>query len=560
VPRYRQPLLAIVLSAAVCVTACGLGATAAFGQAAAPLDAALLRPTFDGDLRDPPRFRGRGKAGDVDPASGNRRGLGGGTTGFDSTGARKRKPKATQRSKSAANAGAPSGGTPVGADAGAKTDPAPASDSPPPLPKQLQPAGTPLTGRIYNPTRPGAPPLSPDGATATVATTPPSLRQPPDLRPFDPLGIQVGAFNFRPAFEYGRGYDTNVPRNSGPPAASSWFNLYAAELLVGSNWARHELTATLRGSYFTYDTNHTYDRPNLDSRLDLRIDATRDTRIELEGRYLLYTDYPGNPNIPAGIARLPLAQTYGATAGIGQHFNRLDVSLRGTFDRTVYDDSEFVDGETASNAGRNFNRYGAQLRTTYEVTPGVRPFVEAGGDTRKYDLPIDAAGVNRSSQGAYGKAGTTFELRPTLTGEVSFGYLQRVYQDPSLENIRGPTVDATLIWLASALTSVKLIAITAVTESTLVGVSGAFSRDVAVQVDHAFRRWLVGTLRFGRGTDEYVGSPRVDTRYVASSALAYNLTRELVLRGEYRQEWRYSNIPGNNYWAHVWLLGVRLQR
>jgi hypothetical protein len=52
----------------------------------------------------------------------------------------------------------------------------------------------------------------------------------------------------------------------------------------------------------------------------------------------------------------------------------------------------------------------------------------------------------------------------------------------------------------------------------------------------------------------------VDNRYVAAAALSYNLTREMVLRGEYRQEWRYSNIPGNDYWAQVWLMGIRLQR
>ena len=54
--------------------------------------------------------------------------------------------------------------------------------------------------------------------------------------------------------------------------------------------------------------------------------------------------------------------------------------------------------------------------------------------------------------------------------------------------------------------------------------------------------------------------PRQDYRYVASSALAYSLTRELQLKSEYRQEWRYSNEPGNNYWAHVWLVGLRLRR
>ena len=60
--------------------------------------------------------------------------------------------------------------------------------------------------------------------------------------------------------------------------------------------------------------------------------------------------------------------------------------------------------------------------------------------------------------------------------------------------------------------------------------------------------------------DDYVGSPREDYRYIASAALAYSLKRELQFKGEYRQEWRNSSEPGNNYWAHVWLIGLRLQR
>src|SRR5207247_4843340 len=134
----------------------------------------------------------------------------------------------------------------------------------------------------------------------TIATTPPYRRQPIEERPFDPLGIQVGAFNFKPALDYTRGYDNNAPRNSAPPAASSWFNIYSPELLMNSNWERHELTASLRGSYTTYDTIHSLDRPTVDSRVNARIDVKKLTRIDLEGRYLLFTDYPGSPNIQAG--------------------------------------------------------------------------------------------------------------------------------------------------------------------------------------------------------------------------------------------------------------------
>jgi len=545
--RRRHPPFAIPLQACALAAALVMAGAEARAQTTSNPDPLLMRPVLDGDPQNPPRFRPPRSAkqhGDASrfsqvPNYDYRPAVGAGTTGFDSANSPKRKAKPGQKPKPG--------------------EPAKSAATPAAAPAASPPPGTPRPPRI--PLRLGAPPAA-DAPVAidAVSALPRRRLVPPEEKPFDPLGIQVGAFNFRPAFEYTRGYDNNAPRNTAPPAASSWFNIYAPELLVNSNWARHELTASLRGTYTTYDTLHSLDRPTADAKVNARIDVTSQTRIELEGRYLLFTDNPGSPNIQLDLARLPMAMTYGSTAGIGQRFNRFEIVAKGTFDRTVYNDSVFIDGSTASNAGRNYNQYGTLLRNSYELTPGVKPFVELGANIRAYDLAIDAAGVNRSSQGGYGKAGSTFELSRKLTGEVAFGYLTRIYQDPTLEDVRGWTVDASLVWLASALTTVKLTATTTVAESTLVGVSGAFTREITAQVDHAFRRWLLGTLKFTRGFDDYVGSPREDYRYVASGALAYSVTRELQLKSEYRQEWRISNIPGNNFWAHVWLLGLRLQR
>jgi hypothetical protein len=81
-----------------------------------------------------------------------------------------------------------------------------------------------------------------------------------------------------------------------------------------------------------------------------------------------------------------------------------------------------------------------------------------------------------------------------------------------------------------------------------------------LQVDHAFRRWLIATLKFTWVIDDYVGSERLDNSYTASAMLTYKLNRDWQVKGEYRREWRQSNEPGNNYLANVYLLGVRMQR
>ena len=329
--RRRHPLLAIPLLAGVLAAAPGEKTTA---QTASDPDLGLMRPVFDGNPQDPPRFRRSTNA----PRQGNpsrfsqiqnydyRPALGAGTTGFNSTSASKRKGKAGKAGQPAKPGSATGAGSQRKANVAPKIGLLPKAqptiDTPPATPAQLQPATAALLPRARD--RPGAPPIGPDLVTATIATTPPSRRPPPEENPFDPLGIQVGAFKFRPAFEYTRGYDNNAPRNSTPPTASSSFSIYAPELLINSNWARHELTASLRGSHTTYDTNHPLDRPNLDAKVTGRIDVTRQTRIDLEGRYLLFTDSPGSPNVQADLIKLPIAMTYGSTAGIGHRFNRFE--------------------------------------------------------------------------------------------------------------------------------------------------------------------------------------------------------------------------------------------
>jgi hypothetical protein len=334
----------------------------------------------------------------------------------------------------------------------------------------------------------------------------------------------------------------------------------APELKFNSNWTRHEFTGDLRGSYYTYDNLSSQNRPNMDSKLTGRVDVTRDTRIDLETRLLVGTDNPGSPNIQAGLSKLPIFTTWGGTAGLGHRFNRFDVAAKGGAERTVYQDSTFTGGQTSSNEDRNYNRYSTQLRGSYELTPGMKPFVEVGADKRVHDLEVDFSGLRRNSDGRFIKGGTTFEFTRILTGDIAVGWLMRDYEDPSLQKLAGMTLDGSLTWVVSALTTAKLVATTRADESRVFGVSGVFTHEITLQVDHAFRRWLVATGRLLYGNDDYVGSPRDDNRYSASAALTYKLSRELWLKSEYRHAWLRSSVSGANYDADVILLTLRAQR
>ena len=378
---------------------------------------------------------------------------------------------------------------------------------------------------------------------------------------YSPLGIRGGSLVFFPAVELSTAYASNpqgIPQGGGSP-----YFVVAPELLVQSDWSRHALTASITGSYTDY-TNGSFvpsiNRPYLNSKIDGRIDVTRDTQIVLENRVLVSTDNPGSPNLPAGLASLPIDTTLGGTLGIVQNFNRLIVSLKGTFDRVQYQNSTLTDGETASNADRDLNQYAGIARVGFDLDAGVKPFVEVQQDSRVYDQQFDSGGQQRSSIGTSVKAGATVDLFGSLSGAMAVGYLDRTYQDPSLPKVSGLIADGLLIWQATALTTAKLTAASLVSESTIPGVSGELSRDVAVEVDHAFRRWLIGTLQVGYGQDHYVGEGRLDNRYFASVGMIYKLNRDIWLKTEVRQNWLESNFSGASYQSTSVLAGVRLQR
>jgi hypothetical protein len=471
---------------------------------------------------------------------------GAGTTGFDSTNARKKAAPKPRESVATDTAIAPQAAAPV-----------------PPSPYQTPPPGT---------ERPPA-----DEGTAALAAAPPGTPpvepieeiRPPKRKPrprgeaedpFAAVGLRAGAFDLYPAVELSGGYNTNPGQSSQGQGAAVF--VVAPELKVQSNWSRHELKADLRGNYtaFTPEQTPKLSRPYFNGKIDGRIDVTRDTRIDLSGGLLLSTDNPGSPNVQADLVRLPIFTTLSGGAGLGQRFNRLDLSLKGEVARTVYQNSELTDGTSASNDDRNFNQYGGKLRGGYEISSNIMPFAELEADTRVHDLKTDFSGFQRDSDGVTGKGGVAFKLTDLLTGEIAVGYTKRVYEDARLAEVQGLIGNGALIWTASGLTTVKFTASSSVGEISVPGASGALYRDVGVQIDHAFRRWLIGSVKLGYGNDDYVGLDRDDNRYSIGGALTYKFSRSWQLKGELRQDWLRSNIGSNNYSATSVLLGLRWQR
>ena len=442
-----------------------------------------------------------------------------------------------------------------------------------PKPKFVGPGNGPLT-----PPKPGKVAAPVSASVAGIAVGQPTRRAlKPDDDPFGNVGFHTGSFLTKAAVEVWGGYNTNPGRIT-PPRSSAFYTI-SPELLSNSEWSRHSLTIDLRGSFTGYDTKFpptadcnclppvqipspvptNIDTPSFNGKINGRIDVSRDTRINSELRMRVFTDNPGSPNIQVGLSKYPLATTAGATLGVEHDFNRLQVSVNGLADRTTYQDSQLTDGTSTTNDDRNFNQLGALSRVSYDLLPGVKPFGEIEGDTRTHDVNFDRSGYQRDSSGGYVKAGTTFEFSRLLTGEVAAGYSTRSYQDPRLDKLSGLLTSASLVWTATGLTTVRFDATSSIDETTLPGVSGSKSNDYSLTVDHAFRRWLIGTGKFGYGTSDYDGT-RFDKRYFVEGDLVYKLSRTFHIKAQVRHDWLASSIPGASSDATLVMLGIRVQR
>ncbi|MBR1266889.1 outer membrane beta-barrel protein [Bradyrhizobium sp. AUGA SZCCT0222] len=409
----------------------------------------------------------------------------------------------------------------------------------------------------------------PPAMAGTVVGQPARKRLKIDDDPFGAVGDYAGSFLIKSALELRGGYDTNPARIAVP--RGSPFYVVAPEFLAVSDWERHALVADLKGSFTGYTNTFppvdgvvssaptNVDRPNFNGHVDGRLDVSRDTRLLGQARLLVATDNPGSPNIQAGLARYPVYATFGGTFGVDQNFNRLQLSAGAAVDRTVYQNSQLTDGTSTTNDDRNYNQFGGLGRVSYDLMPGLKPFGEIEGNVRSHDLLVDRNGYQRNSNGGSVRAGTTFEFSRILTGELAVGWAARTYEDPRLLPLQGLLTSASLVWVATPLTTAKFFATTTINETTVPGVSGVLTRTYTAEVDHDFRRWLTGIGKFTWGTQTYQGDQRFDRFYSLSGDLIYKMNRNLWITGTLRRDWLDSNQPGNSTAATIVMLGVRLQ-
>ncbi|WP_350335943.1 outer membrane beta-barrel protein [Coralliovum pocilloporae] len=389
----------------------------------------------------------------------------------------------------------------------------------------------------------------------------PVVRRPaPKVRaePYDALGIKLGTFILRPSVDISVGYSDNVEESAGGAAGS--VVTIEPDIVLESNWSRHSLVATLSGEYETFPDTDEEDDPSLDASLRGRVDVSGTLQVETELTYALDRTGTSDADVDSDAESGPLVHTFGGDVAVSKQFNRLTLRAGGGVERQIFGSTTLSDGSDGSNDDQNSTTITGSLRATYELSPAFSPFAELVVERELFDENVDDGGFNRDETAIVARVGTAYDLRGTLSGEASIGFIHARLDDDSLDDINGVSVNGSLIWEPTALTTITADIGTSVESTTLADSSGSLVYTAGLSVAHSLtEQWgLEGEVDVAHS--HFMGIDRDETTITGNASVVYRINRAMSALARFSHERFISSVDGEDFTANSIVFGLRLQQ
>ncbi|OJU52418.1 MAG: hypothetical protein BGO03_07690 [Mesorhizobium sp. 61-13] len=376
--------------------------------------------------------------------------------------------------------------------------------------------------------------------------------------PFAPIGIRVGSFTLRPSVEQGITSTSNADSsNGGRPATLSET---ALRLNATSDWSTN--SANVDGYMLLRKTLSGDEIEDARGRLDTNLNIDLDNEWRAVGKlgYEAAPESASSPVVITGTTSEPLRQTIDGSLGIEKDVGKARIGLTGAVERNIYGEAELSTGGLLSQKERDSTLYTATLRTGYEISPALTPFLELEAGRRLYDERIDTAGFERSADRLGARAGLELDLGEKLAGEFSAGWLRESFDDNRLAPISAATVNADLRWSPERGTTIGLRGTTAVEGTTTAGEGGSVLYSGRLTAERQIRANLTATALLGLDWRNYSGSDGHDLIFSAEAGLTWWLNRYAGITTRARHETLSSNLPGRDAKTNSIYVGLTLRR
>ena len=376
--------------------------------------------------------------------------------------------------------------------------------------------------------------------------------------PFAPTGIRVGSFLLWPILEQGLEASSNA--DSSPDGRSAVLSDTILRLNAASDWESHSANIDAYG--IVRKTLSGQEVADLAGGINgrLQLDLADDLRAIARLGYDFRPESATSPVVIVGTAERPTLHILDGELGLEKDVGKFRFGVAGEATKETYGDAQLSDGGTLSQEDRNSTLYSGRLRLGYEVSPALTPFGEVQFGRRVYDLRLDTAGYERSSNEIGARAGLELDMGEKFGGEVSAGWISENFDDERLQTISEPTIAADLRWSPIRGTIVGFNGATFVEGSTTPGESGSVLYAGRLSIERELRSNLTGMAAVGVGWRDYAGSSEHDLTLTAEAGLTWWLNRYAGLTGRLRHETFDSTLPNRDSKTNTVFLGMRIQR
>ncbi|MEM9178110.1 MAG: outer membrane beta-barrel protein [Pseudomonadota bacterium] len=372
---------------------------------------------------------------------------------------------------------------------------------------------------------------------------------------FDPLPIKFGVFDAKTELGFSGGYTSNLFATD-QNETSDTFVGFAPQAELDSTWSRHALGFNAVVDHLEYFDIGSESRTNISLLADGRLDATDELSFFAAAQAEDLTEPRSN------IASLQDAAEpveFSSVGGeIGAQYEAGRIKVRGavglrTFD---FDDIELQNGLIQDQDFRDRDETTVSARVSYAVQRDWALFVEAVRDENDYDPPNIFNAFNRDSQGTIVRAGTDFELRSLIRGDIGIGYQQYEYDDPSFADVDGLSLLANAQWFVTQLTTISGSAQRSVIDPGLAATNAAVQSSVNVRADHEYQRNVILTGEAGFTNFDFENFDRNDDRITVKAGAIWKMNRNIWIDGSFELTDQSSNVQ--SFTENRLLLGLRI--
>jgi hypothetical protein len=377
---------------------------------------------------------------------------------------------------------------------------------------------------------------------------------------YDPIGEKLGSLMLLPQLRVEAEHSDNIFATDANTVSDSYVQVSPA-LTVKTDWPRHAVSATVRGTFSRFDKLKSQDTDEWAASANGRLDVTRDLKVNLNVAHNDLVE-PRTEEIYAITPREPVTYTRDfASLSVSQSFNRLRVSGSASVADYSYDDTRDLIGDLLDQSYRDRKEIDAELRLGYAVSPMTAFFVEGGVGEHQYDKRT-ALGGSRDASFHRLSVGVEGELTRLIHGEASVGYVHYDFDNPLFDDTDDFTYKLALEWYPSELLTVGLAGRHALNDTPLPGAPGYINQSLTLTADYELRRNVILSGRLMAGRDEYQGvGGYTARRYGGSLAAKYLVSRGVGLSLRYDHEQRDSSgVSGVGFRDNTLGVGVTLER